>query len=192
MLRESALGTRPHPRSRAVAAAREHRRRYQLVALAPTVADVVRYAGGWLFDRVTSGWEVTAIVAEHSDTRPLDILGVRVVDLESAFASRVRGPMPNALAVDTELFAADDRVRSGLLDLFDHELIDQVTFWGDRPLDDFGGRFDAVQHRASRAAQVFKARALSVAGHPAPVGAETFRCCEIQPGADGYRDLLPA
>ncbi|WP_155981465.1 hypothetical protein [Nocardia sp. BMG111209] len=188
---ESGPRTRSHPRARAVAVAREHRRRYHLVALAPTVAAVARYAGGWLFDRVSSGWEVTAIVADHADTRPLDILGVRVVDLESAFAARVRSPMPNALAIDTELFAADDRVRAGLLDIFDHELIDHVTFWGDRPLGDLGARFDPVQHRASRAAQVFKARALSVAGHPAPAAPELFRCREFQPGAAGFRDLLP-
>jgi hypothetical protein len=189
---ESGPRTRTHPQARAVAVAREHRRRYQLVVLAPAVADVVRHAGGWLFDRVTSGWEVTAMVADHADTRPLDILGVRVVDLESAIASRVRSPMPNALAVDTELFASDARVRDGLLDVFDHELIEQVACWGDRSLGDIDARFDAVQHRASRAAQAFKARALSVAGQQAPATTELFRCCELQPGADGYRDLLPA
>ena len=57
-----------------------------MAALAPSMVDVVRSAGGWLFDRVMAGWDVTVITPDHSDSRPLQILGVRVRDLETTLA----------------------------------------------------------------------------------------------------------
>ena len=51
--------------------------------LAGSAVDVVRSAGGWLYDRVMAGWEVTVLLPHGRDTRPLRILGVRALDLES-------------------------------------------------------------------------------------------------------------
>ena len=61
--------------------------RYRLDVVAADVADVVKFAGGWLFDRAMAGWDVTVLVADHPDERPLQILGVQIVDLEYALAT---------------------------------------------------------------------------------------------------------
>ena len=50
--------------------------RYRLDVVASSVDDVVVSAGGWLFDRAMAGWEVNLLIAEPSDARPLQILGI--------------------------------------------------------------------------------------------------------------------
>ena len=42
--------------------------RYRLDVVAAGVADVVRFAGGWLFDRAMAGWDVTGC---SSSTTPM-------------------------------------------------------------------------------------------------------------------------
>src|SRR3546814_1101974 len=39
--------------------------RYRLDVVAPTVAEVVRNAGGWLVDRAMAGWDVTVLRSEE-------------------------------------------------------------------------------------------------------------------------------
>ena len=51
------------------------RLRYRLAVAAPSVVEVVRFAGGWLFDQVIAGWDVMVLTAEPGDDRPLQILG---------------------------------------------------------------------------------------------------------------------
>ncbi len=188
------LAARPHPLTHAAAMARKHRRRYQLIVVAPTVDDVARNAGGWLFDRVLGGWDVTAMVGDHENSRPLDILGVRVVDLHEALASRVRTPLPQAIAIDTHLYATDSRVREGILDVFDYVLIDHVTLWGERYPNEIDERVTSVQHQLSGAAQAFKTQALSTITSSADRAepTEQFRSCRLRPARDGFDDLVPA
>lgn len=154
--------------------------RYRLDVVAATVADVVRFAGGWLFDRSMAGWDVTVLVADHPDDRPLQILGARVIDLEDALASVQSRPRPQALAAAADLFDCDPRVRQGVLQALDHG-VTEVTLWGENwpaELDDSVG---LVQHRLSMAAHTFKAQALAAAssGRRAAHGSigdvETFR-----------------
>ncbi|MGA8547342.1 MAG: hypothetical protein WB785_19075, partial [Mycobacterium sp.] len=61
--------------------------RYRLDVVAANVADVVRFAGGWLFDRAMAGWDVTVLLVDHPDERPLQILGAQILDLEYALAT---------------------------------------------------------------------------------------------------------
>ncbi|MBV9351060.1 MAG: hypothetical protein JOZ23_05930, partial [Mycobacterium sp.] len=61
--------------------------RYRLDVVAADVIDVVKFAGGWLFDRAMAGWDVTVLVADHPDDRPLKVLGAQTLDLEFALAS---------------------------------------------------------------------------------------------------------
>src|SRR6516165_12059597 len=89
--------------------------RHRLDVIAPTVAGVVRYTGGWLFDRVMAGWDVTVHVADHTDPQPLRILGARVLDLEGTLARRLNAPFPHALAVDVQLCRADPRAHTMVL-----------------------------------------------------------------------------
>jgi len=154
--------------------------RYRLHVVAATVVDVVKFAGGWLFDRAMAGWDVTVLVAEHPDDRPLQILGAQILDLEDALASIETRPRPQALAAAADLFGCDPRVRQGVLQALDHG-VTEVTLWGETwpaELDDSVG---LVQHRLSTAAQTFKAQALAAAlnvgGAPqSSIGhTETFR-----------------
>lgn len=89
--------------------------RYRLDVVAATVIDVVRFAGGWIFDRSMAGWDVTVLVADHPDVRPLQIVGARVLDLEDALTSVQSRPRPQALAAAADLFGCDPRVRQGVL-----------------------------------------------------------------------------
>ena len=71
--------------------------KYQLDVTACDVADVVRHAGGWLYDRAMAGWDVAVTVTGNCDVTPLRILGVRterpVSDDDDA------GAPPRALAL---------------------------------------------------------------------------------------------
>jgi hypothetical protein len=150
--------------------------RYRLDVVAASVADVVRFAGGWLFDRAMAGWDVTVLVADHPDGRPLQILGARMLDLEDALASVDYRPRPQALAVAADLFGGDSRVRQGVLQALDHG-VTEVTLWGESWPAELADSVGLVQHRLSMAARTFKGQALAAAAVPESSVAhtETFR-----------------
>jgi hypothetical protein len=166
--------------------------RYRLDVVASSVLDVVRSAGGWLFDRAMAGWDVTVLLTDRPDARPLQILGVRTLDLEDALASVATRPRPQALAAAAEVFGCDSRVRLGVLQALDHG-VTEVTLWGETCPAELGESVGLVQHRLSSAAQTFKAQALAAAASPtSPIGVtETFRS-----GRTAYpsvaADLIPA
>jgi hypothetical protein len=157
--------------------------RYRLDVVAADVVDVVRCAGGWLFDRAMAGWDVTVLLTDlvdHPDARPLQILGARVIDLEAALAAVESRPRPQALAAAADLFGCDSRVRQGVLQALDHG-VTEVTLWGETWPAELDESVGLVQHRLSMAAWTFKAQALAAAsngeGVPhASIGyVETFR-----------------
>ena len=84
--------------------------RYRLDVVAPTVLDAVRYAGGWIYDRVMAGWDVTVLVGNQDDLRPLQILGAETLDLESVLEEWEDRPHPQTVAVAADLFDRDTRV----------------------------------------------------------------------------------
>ena len=137
--------------------------RYRLDVVAADVADVVRFAGGWLFDRTMAGWDVTVLVADHPDDRPLQILGARIVDLEYALATVGHRPPPQTLAAAADLFDCDSRVRQGVLQALDQGAT-EVTLWGQTWPAELDSHVGLVEHRLSAAAQAFKAQALAAAG----------------------------
>jgi hypothetical protein len=111
-----------------------------------------------------AGWDVTVMTGDHSDSRPLDILGARVRDLEAMLALPVLGPCLQAIAVRADLYESDQRVRELVLRAFDEGQA-EVRFWGDfRPEDPGAG---PLPHRLSVAARAFKAQALAAAAAPA-------------------------
>ena len=90
--------------------------RYRLDVVAANVADVVRFAGGWLFDRAMAGWDVTVLVADHPDDRPLQILGAQTsTSRRSGVGRGSTRPRPQALAAAADLFGCDSRVRQGVV-----------------------------------------------------------------------------
>lgn len=173
--------------------------RYRLDVVAADVVDVVRFAGGWLFDRAMAGWDVTVLLpdlAEQPDRRPLQILGARVLDLEAALASVGSRPRPQALAAAADLVGCDSRVRLGVLQALDHG-VTEVTLWGETwpvELDDSVG---LVQHPLSIAATIFKGKALAAAlevravPHDSIGSLETFRS-GLLACASVAADLVPA
>ena len=134
--------------------------RYRLDVVASNVVDVVRYAGGWLFDRALAGWDVTVLMADHPDDRPLQILGAQTLDLEYALESAATRPRPQALAAAADLVGCDSRVRQGVLQALDHG-VTEVTLWGETWPAELDNSVGLVQHRLSSAAQTFKAQALA-------------------------------
>ena len=158
----------------------QHFLRPRLTAIAPDTAEAVRYAGGWLFDRVMAGWDVTVITHETSDSRPLRILGVRPRDLdtllaETVLADRVPGPCLRAVAVRIELYEANPRVRQMVLAAAAAGG-GEIRLWGEGWPQDFDEASGIASHQLSMAARAFKAEALRAAGVTAPAAAvEEFR-----------------
>ncbi|MFZ1175344.1 MAG: hypothetical protein WAO15_03545 [Mycobacterium sp.] len=169
--------------------------RYRLHVVAATVVDVVKFAGGWLFDRAMAGWDVTVLLADladHPDDRPLQILGARVLDLEDALASVESRPRPQALAAAADLFGCDSRVRQGVLQALDHG-VTEVTLWGENWPAELDESVGLVHHRLSMAAQIFKAAALAAAAVPqGSIGhTEVFRS-GLMAWPSVAADLVPA
>jgi hypothetical protein len=165
--------------------------RYRLDVVAPTVLDAVKFAGGWVCDRVMAGWDVTVLVGDHGDVRPLEILGAEVLDLESVLEIWEERPHPQTVAVAADLLGSDSRVRQHVLNALEQGAT-EVTLWGEHLPEELDRSVDSVQHHLSSAARAFKARALAAASDPeaASVGqSETFRCGMMVSVA---ADLIPA
>ncbi|MEV0685349.1 hypothetical protein AB0I35_15945 [Nocardia sp. NPDC050378] len=165
--------------------ARRHPLRYRLAVVAPNAQEVVRHAGGWLFDQATAGWEVTVLVMDHSDIRPLRILGATVLDLERSLAEPRHEIWPHALAAPARMCATDHRVRDGILHCLEHGVA-EVALWGDPLPVGIAERVERADHQVSQAARAFKARAVEAAGYPGEnVGAtEVFSVGLLPPAAD--------
>ena len=84
--------------------------RYRLDVIASNADDVVRSAGGWLFDRAMGGWDVNLLITDPSDARPLRILGIRTCSPDSV-ESVMKSPRTQAIAVAADVFNTDARVR---------------------------------------------------------------------------------
>ena len=165
--------------------------RYRLDVVAADAADAVRFAGGWMYDRVMAGWDVTVLLADRSDVRPLQILGVATCDLESALALWEERPHPQTVAVAADLFASDERVRRGVLGALEQGMT-EVTLWGDSWPADLDDSVGPVAHHLSAAARAFKSQALTAAADAGSVGAtETFRC-GVMTTPSVAADLVPA
>lgn len=137
--------------------------RYRLNIVAPSVVDVVKHAGGWVFDQVTAGWDVLVIVGELVDDRPLRILGAQGLNLETAVDSNRRCGHPQSLAVPVDLFECSSPVRDWVLTALEQGLT-QVALWGRNGPPGLSDHVEFVQHRLTTAAKLFKAQALLAAG----------------------------
>ncbi|MFZ1178937.1 MAG: hypothetical protein WAO15_22300 [Mycobacterium sp.] len=136
--------------------------RYRLDVVAISAVDVVQSAGGWLYDRVMAGWEVTVLLPDRCDTQSLRILGVGV-DLQSVFDGA--GSTSQSLAGSAEAFTADARVRDAVLKSLDNRLT-EVALWGDEWPLVVDRAMTRAQHVLSAAARAFKGYALAAAGIP--------------------------
>ncbi|MDX6740832.1 hypothetical protein [Actinocorallia sp. A-T 12471] len=139
--------------------------RPRLVVVAPDAAETARFAGGWLVDRVLAGWEATVLCVEEGDPLPLRILGARAAPLGPVPLAAVLRTRPHAVAVHAGLYAVDPWLRR----LTDAAASGgtEVILWGSPRLV-APGSCGAIPHLPSRAARLFKARALAATAHPPP------------------------
>jgi hypothetical protein len=143
----------------------DERLRYRLDVVATSTVDVVQSAGGWLYDRVMAGWEVTVLLPHSRDSRSLRILGVQTSELQAQFALTPTGSTSQSLAVSAEAFTADARVRDKVLKSLDNGLT-EVALWGDGWPLGVNRAMTRAQHLLSAAARSFKGHALAAAGIP--------------------------
>jgi hypothetical protein len=167
--------------------------------IAPSSVDAVRFAGGWLFDQVMSGWEATVVTLDRTDSRPLRILGADVIDLDAALVASVMGPRPQLIAVDAGLYDCDPRVRRMMMSTLGTgqgcDLGEVILWGGPSSVDQAPGQARdqvaaPVRHRLSVAATAFKAQALAAAAAPVESieAAETFRVGDLSRATE----LMPA
>jgi hypothetical protein len=135
--------------------------RYRLDVVAGSAADIVQSAGGWLYDRVMAGWEVTALLPHGGENRPLRILGVQAFDHEERPAPTASASQ--SLAVSAEAFSADPLVREKVLASLGDRLT-EVALWGDGWPLGVNRAMTRTQHVLSAAARRFKGYALASAG----------------------------
>ncbi|MGC7101467.1 hypothetical protein ACPZ19_42910 [Amycolatopsis lurida] len=162
------------------------------MAFAPTMADVVRAAGGWLVDQVLAGADVLVLVSERSDPRPVEILGARAEHLDSALATRVHGPRPHTLAVGADLYGAHPRVHRLVQRLLETGLT-EVRLWDDDWSVELDDEAEPLRHRLSLAARAFKAQALvAAAAASGPVeDTEVFFNGDLLPVPPDVPHLIP-
>ncbi|WP_068279108.1 hypothetical protein [Aldersonia kunmingensis] len=166
--------------------------RYRLDVVAPSIADAVANAGGWMFDRALGGWEVRVLVPDYRDASPLRILGAEPVSLEAILESHGGERYPQALAISADLYRSDPRIGAGLrLALGDGGI--GVAMWGDGWPFDLEGPVGEVEHTLSLAARAFKAKALVATGASGQaVGATEAYRSGIPTSRLAGADLVPA
>lgn len=163
--------------------------KYQLDVTARDVVDVVSSAGGWLFDRAMAGWDVSVVLTQECDVRPLQILGVsagrRDIDEDSSAPARAL-----AIAASADAVADDPELRATVLRAMKRGIGD-VLLWGSAWPEGVERGVDLVEHELSAAARAFKGHALAAVGLATSVGGcETFlgRTSFVA----GYSDLTPS
>jgi hypothetical protein len=152
------------PNRPGAAGATTNRLEYRLDVLGTDAADLVRSAGGWLFDRAMAGWRVDAWLVDTGEPRPLQVLGIQGHRLEPGVVA-LDDEIAGGLAVSSSLVAADGGVRDEVRSVLASGRT-EVVLWGGRWPDLLGGRAEPVRYRMSAAARTFKRHALMAAGCP--------------------------
>lgn len=130
---------------------------YRIDVYGPDALSVATRAGGWLYDHAARGWRVTAALADATDVRPLEILGLRVADLASASAGPDSAPV-HVLGVAGDDQNLDASAQLSVLRCIDPGL--RMTLWaGNRPRD-LGHLRHTARHLLTPAARAFKKQAL--------------------------------
>ena len=145
----------------------------RLDVIAVDAADVVRSAGGWLFNRSHHGWAVNVFLAEHSDGRALQILGAKLLPLQSLSEVPIPGARPHLVAAASEVIRSGNGARTGVAKVL-AQARGRLVIWGD-PLP-IGRPLENLQHRLTPAGMAFKAHAMrAVAEDSVPSILEEFR-----------------
>ncbi len=162
--------------------------KYQLDVSASDLTDLVRSAGGWLFDRSMAGWDVNVVITGGCDLLPLQILGINA---EARGPDDAAAPARSvAFAASADALQADPELRADALQAMKKGIGD-VLVWGDSWPEGIERGLEPVEHELSAAARAFKGHALAALGLSEPVGpTETFRGRASVRAA--YSDLTPS
>lgn len=136
--------------------------RYRLDVIALDVAGLVQAAGGWLYHRVATGWDVNVMVPPHQNLRPLQILGVQAADLETGLSASPDNMAGHGLAVVADAFGADPRIRERV-QLALRRSLTEVVLWGESWPVAVNDRLGLVRHVLTAAGRAFKRQALTAA-----------------------------
>ncbi|MFE9324007.1 hypothetical protein ACIHDR_41780 [Nocardia sp. NPDC052278] len=150
----------------AITRAHRHILRCRLVVVAHHLDEVVVLAGGWLFDRTMTGWDISALITHPSDPVPLRMLGAEVIDLATMPPS-AHLPTPQALAVVGDERTLDEPVHRWIVECLLDTGHPELSLWGDVHHPVLLARTEPAQHQPSRAALAFRAHALAT-GHSGP------------------------
>lgn len=164
--------------------------KYRLDVIASSPADVVCSVGGWLYDRVRAGWDVTVLLPQHCESRPLQILGMHAAPLDAQALPVSTEHAARGLAVSAEMYAADARIKQAVLSALDRWMT-EVTLWHDDWPLAVGHRTTPVQHVLSSAARAFKRHALAAAGIPGTVGPTETLLSDMKASLPMDSELVP-
>ena len=164
--------------------------KYRLDVVACNAADVVGSIGGWLYDRVRSGWDVNVLLAQECDDRPLRILGMQAMNFDPQILSANTECAARGLAVSADMFAADVRIQQQVLAALNRWMTEVILWHDDWPLT-VGHRTTTVQHVLSGAARAFKHHALAAAGVPAVVGPTEMLRSDMKASLPVDSELIP-
>lgn len=162
--------------------------RPRLTVVATDEMDVVTAAGGLLFDRAATTWDITVYLAACRDDRALRILGVAAHHLDGETELNAGPQWPDGIVASARLYESDARVRNHIAAASRGHRT-EVAIWGGEWPTELGHRVGRVKHQLSVAAIAFKRHAVRAAGAPAlvPVSpTETFctgkrRCNIVDP-----------
>lgn len=98
----------PKGAARTASAPAPHRA-YRLDVLGTDAADLVRFAGGWMFDRASAGWRVNPWLLDADDLRPPQVPGAGPPTRPRA--RRTADEYTAGLAVSASLAESDADVR---------------------------------------------------------------------------------
>jgi hypothetical protein len=149
--------------------------RYRLAVVTADSTELVRSAGGYLFDRSFAGWDVDVTLPnERQDTTPLKVLGVRIN--EAAAEGFRLDPPVRILLIDPSL------VETAGIEWAARRCDADILFTDPHPTR-IRASVTRETHRLSSAARAFKTQALIVSGSPAaPMeSVETFWRITEQP-----------
>lgn len=128
----------------------------QLILFGRNANEAADAAGGLIFDRATSGWEVRVYLASCPDDRALRVLGAEGQALAKAFTSGLFSFQADVVVADLRLVRDDERVRQRIVISAQRKETDILLWGGDRPGDGLGW----VEYRLSMAARAFKQHAV--------------------------------
>lgn len=154
---------------------------YRVHVVTDSVSEAIRHAGGLMFDRRRAGWDVVVTTQDHSYSRPLAILGVRVLvpgRLDDHDARSPGDPCTVIASFGTQL---DDG--GALTGLPDQDLLWWPQGDAGRPLP-----LRAVRHDLSAAARAFKDQALRCVGCLSDTQPFEVFWSRGATGADGIRE----